>query len=75
MWGLMDSFKYKTEFGSSQPVRFLDASQVTAYDKEDNEIEIPKCLKCGNYKAQAIGKTQIAWICWKGCKEEKDEVV
>jgi hypothetical protein len=67
---MMDDFKYLTEFGSSHPVRFLDASQVKAYDAEDNEIDIPICLKCGNFMAQAIGKTEIAWICWKGCSED-----
>ncbi len=51
---------YKNEFGSVLPIQTLD---VTAYDAEGNEIEIPKCDKCSNYKSQVIGKESFMWIC------------
>ena len=57
------SSELQTEYGSSQPVRFLDPSQVKCYDSENKEIVIPKCSKCHQYKMQVIGKTHWAWIC------------
>ena len=56
------------EWGSSQPIRFLDESMVTAYDSEGKEMEIPKCEKCGNFKCQIIGKEYWAWVCTIGCE-------
>ncbi len=35
--------EYEVEFGSVMPVKFLDASQVKAYDSEGDEI----MCKCG----------------------------
>jgi hypothetical protein len=58
-----------SEWGSSQPVRFLDPSQVKCYDSEGKEIVIPKCKKCEVYMNQIIGKTHWAWIC-PSCGEQ-----
>ena len=52
---------YIAEFGGN--ARFLDASQVKTYDGEGNEIEIPKCEKCGSFKIQVIGKESFVWLC------------
>lgn len=62
-------FKYECEFGSSIPVRF--PTNVKCYNEEGNEIEIPKCQKCGNYKTEAIGKHASAWFCDLGCEKIK----
>ena len=58
---------FKDEYGT-QPVRFLDASNVTMYDAKGKKIENPKCEKCGCFKNQVIGKTASCWIC-QNCNE------
>lgn len=52
-----------SEYGSCQPVSFLDPENVKAYDAENNEICIPKCQKCGIHKCQIIGKNAYMWFC------------
>lgn len=66
----MDDIVYEPEYGTSQLVRFPTVGEVTAYDSEGNEIEIPKCEKCGAYKCYAISKINSAWVCWSGCDNE-----
>lgn len=55
------------EYGCSSPVQFTDESTVTAYDSQGNEMEIPKCDKCDQFKCQVIGKERFAWMCMNGC--------
>ena len=50
-------------FVSLIPIRFLSHAQVSMYDSEDKEIEIPKCKECDNFKNQLIGKESFMWIC------------
>lgn len=60
----MNDNKYlRAEWGSSQPVNFLNPSQVKMYDSDNNEIVIPKCEKCQCFKGQVIGKESFMWIC------------
>ena len=53
---------YTWEFGSSIPVKFLNLN-VTTFDCEGNDIEIPKCEVCGNFKSHISGKDSFCWIC------------
>lgn len=55
---------YECEYGSSNPVGI---SKVTAYNAEGEEIEIPKCKKCGVHMCQVMGKESCAWMCLMGC--------
>jgi len=57
------------EFGSSMPIRFLGPLDVKCYDSNGNEIETPKCEKCGNYKCELIGLHTCAWVCTSGCND------
>jgi hypothetical protein len=53
----------QSEWGCSQHVRFAGPGMVTLHDSKGNEIEIPKCEKCDNYKNQIIGKESFMWYC------------
>ena len=59
------------EYGGIPKFRIPDS--VRMYDEEGNEIEIPKCEKCGGYKTQIIGKNCSALICWICEVRGKDE--
>lgn len=59
---------YNCEWGSNYHVRFTDISMVKLYDGEGNQIEIPKCVKCNNYKAHVVGEKVCVWICTNGCE-------
>lgn len=48
------------EYGPSGAFRLPD---VTVYDGEGKEIEVPRCSKCGTAKCQLIGKEAFVWIC------------
>jgi hypothetical protein len=53
-------FVYIPEFGTSIPVRFLDASQVKMYDSEGNEV----FCSCGKPAGSAIiGKNFSKAMC------------
>lgn len=67
---MSEKFIYKTEFGCSHPVNFLDENQVIAYDCEGSKLEIPKCEKCGYFKSQLIGRSSFKWVCSTGCENE-----
>jgi len=67
-FGIDTGFVYRPlglqeEWGTSHPVRFAGPGMVTLNDSEGNEIEIPKCEKCDNYKNQIIGKECFKWYC------------
>ena len=53
--------EYIAEFGGN--VRFLHPSCVKMYNSENEEIEIPKCEYCGNYKSQILGKESFMNYC------------
>lgn len=60
------------EFGSSISIRFLNPQCVKIFDCNGNEIEVPKCDKCGNFKNQIIGKEAFAWVCMNfDCNQDK----
>jgi len=53
----------KCKFGCTQPIRFLDEENVTAYNSNGKEMIIPKCKKCNVHMAQLIGQTSSTWLC------------
>jgi hypothetical protein len=55
--------KLKSEYGTTQAVRFIDTSNVKMFDKDNKEIPIPKCEKCGAFKTYISGKDAFTWIC------------
>ena len=36
---------------------------VTAFDSEGQEIEIPRCPQCNSYMSQVVGPTHHTWVC------------
>lgn len=56
-------FKYECEYGSCNPIRFPEPQSVGFFDSDGNEIEVPKCDKCGSFKNPLIGKEAFQWIC------------
>lgn len=55
-----------SEFGGN--VKFVGHpgaffQKVTVKDVESNEIDTPKCDKCGYHKATVMGKEAFGWVC------------
>lgn len=65
--------KIKEEFGSSQPVRFLGPENVTMYDSEGNEIEIPKCEICGSRKQELMDNESSTYFMTQMTQQEFEE--
>lgn len=55
-----EKFIFKTADGIVSHIRFLTPK---CYDCDGNEIEIPKCEKCGNYKSQVFSKDCMKYFC------------
>jgi hypothetical protein len=59
----------QAEYGSSSKCRFLDESNVTLYNSENEEIAIPKCEVCNIHMTLIIGEHNSAFIC-ANCKDK-----
>lgn len=47
--------------------------EATLHDSKGNEIEIPKCEKCGDSKLLVLGKESFMWFCVsEKCQREKN---
>lgn len=53
----------EVEYGSSSPVKFPDHSCYKLTDSSGDEVKVPTCEKCGNYKSPVMGKYSFAWLC------------
>lgn len=61
---MLNTTSVECEFGSSMP---MGVANVTCYNAEGEEIEIPKCPKCDVHMSQMIGKESCMWVCTMGC--------
>ena len=53
----------KFEYGSCSNIRFVEPSMIRMYNSEGDEIEVPRCEKCGIAKTCAIGRDAYQYIC------------
>jgi hypothetical protein len=52
---------FRSDDGKYEPLRAF--TTAVPYDNEGQEIVVPLCKNCQQFKSQLIGKDSFVWVC------------